>query len=790
MPGKERVQPTADASIAEICREFELNWESSHDSVEAFLKGRDLREHNEQKLIARLVKCEIEFLRNEGRIPDRDEYQQRFPQLPTEVLDNLIMMPAMPAIRTRKTNTPLMPPRYKVIELIGKGGIGAVWRVEDRAMQRPLAAKVLLGKFKNSGAANARLDREALLAGSLQHPGIPPVFERGDLITGSRFFTMKLVEGDTLDVLLRQRTDAADNRQYFLGVLRQIAEAAGFAHSRGVIHRDLKPQNVMVGEFGEVQIMDWGMAKRLVATVESEQTVAGSRLPESESADGALNRRPRQQEIESHAMSIDSSLVTGNDHALTLQGDVFGTPSYMSPEQAQGNLEQLSERSDVFSLGAILFETLTNHRLYQDFDLDQLIDAAADCRLESSLGRLEKCGADRELVELCQRCLARDPDARPANGLAVAVAISEYLSNVEQRLKKAELETAASEARVAESRKRLRTIVGLVAIAALFAVSGLTGIAWKWREANQNYRESLKQSAAREVYFSKSLDAVDQMLTRVGSKMLANVPQMSEVRRKLLTDALVFYNGLLQDTPDDATLRREFGRIQKKVGLIQSKLGEQQEAISAYQSAVETFEELGQEFPDDLTLLLEYCSARQLYASAIHEIGKSAEAETVLREVVVILDASEMLANGLDPADPAYVPWLQVRADTHAFLAKVLPSTASGTAAIAEFERALDWYEQIPDQGMTDAVQLAYAQTLEGLASFLQRVNEIPRSNELRNQAIGILKQLLEGTPDSPEYRSMLANIQQSIYGVFAQEGNLTEGVAGLAQTIALYGAS
>ncbi len=782
MSGTDKKQPAVQTSIEDLCAEFQSCWQSSHDSVEAFLDGRDVRDLDEDRLIARLVKCEIELHRQAGEFVDGDDYRRRFPGLSGEILENLMVMPSLPASPPKSGRPPLLPRRYKVLEQIGQGGIGSVWRVEDRVMRRPLAAKVLLDKFKNNVAANARLQREALLAGSLQHPGIPPVFERGDLLTGSKFFTMKLVEGQTLDELLRRRKAAGDSRPYFLGVFRQIADAVGFAHSKGVVHRDLKPQNVMVGEFGEVQIMDWGMAKRLAEP--SDARLANPNRG-SENFIPSPVTKPAQHPIETNSMSIDSSIgILRRDGGLTLQGDIFGTPSYMSPEQAQGNLEQLSERSDVFSLGAMLFEILTGRRLYQEFDTDVVITAAAHCDTSSSLKYLESCDADDELVALCASCLECDSNKRPANGLQVAVALSDYLSGVEQRLKKAELETAASAARVAESRKRMRTTIVLVAVAALVAIAGLTGITWKWREANRNFRESQKQSAARDVYFSKSLDAVDQMLTRVGSEMLANVPQMSQVRRQLLTDALVFYNDLLQDSTDDPALQREFGRIQQQVGVIHGKLGDHKQAAAAFQLAARTFKELSEEFPHDIVNVLDYCGARNLYAMSIHDVGKSVDAEIVLREVIALLDQNKIQPDGNASDQVELELWLQVLADAHAFLATVLPSTLDNSAAIAALEQSREYYEQIPEDRISDAGQLSYASVLESLASYLERMNKIPRSIQLRTKAITIIEGLLVATPESPEFRNRLANIQQSLNGVLARQGKLDEAARGLEREI------
>src|SRR2546430_5934251 len=151
--------------------------------------------------------------------------------------------------------------RYHVLGEIAHGGMGVVLRVIDLDVQRPLAVKVLLRQYERTAAD--RFLEEARITGQLQHPGVPPVHEIGRLEDGRPFFSMKLIEGRTLSELLRDRPTPQTDLPRFLKIFQQIAQTLAYAHSRGIIHRDLKPLNVMVGAFGEVQVMDWGLAHRL-----------------------------------------------------------------------------------------------------------------------------------------------------------------------------------------------------------------------------------------------------------------------------------------------------------------------------------------------------------------------------------------------------------------------------------------------------------------------------------------------------------------------------------------------
>jgi serine/threonine protein kinase len=215
--------------------------------------------------------------------------------------------------------------RYRMIQRIGSGGMGAVYLSEDAVLGRRVALKIL-DLPDDSGELAARLLREAHVLARLEHPGIVPVHDAGTLADGRVFYAMKFVEGQRLDRLIVSMGALADR----LRVFQQICDAVAFAHARGILHRDLKPDNIMIGPFGEVLVMDWGIAKILHQPAES---AAGS--------GGEPNARVTPPRVR-----------TGH-------GTILGTPGYMAPEQARGEVENLDERADIYSLGAILQFLLT-----------------------------------------------------------------------------------------------------------------------------------------------------------------------------------------------------------------------------------------------------------------------------------------------------------------------------------------------------------------------------------------------------------------------------------------------
>ena len=174
---------------------------------------------------------------------------------------------------------PLTPPTgYELESLIGEGGMGVVYRARELAMGRDVAVKVLQSRFPPQSPAGLRFIEEVRITAQLQHPGIPPVHQVGTLSDGRPFLVMKLIKGDTLDKLLKKRENPGVDSGRYLAIFEQIAQAVGYAHAHNVIHRDLKPANIMVGSYGEVQVMDWGLAKVLNAGQQTETLVNDARL--------------------------------------------------------------------------------------------------------------------------------------------------------------------------------------------------------------------------------------------------------------------------------------------------------------------------------------------------------------------------------------------------------------------------------------------------------------------------------------------------------------------------------
>jgi tRNA A-37 threonylcarbamoyl transferase component Bud32 len=296
-------------------------------------------------------------------------------------------------------------PRYRFEAFLARGGMAEVWRGCDTVLAREVALKVLQEQLFADGGARARFEEEARRVGQLEHPAIVPVHDLGELPDGRPFFVMKLIHGHTLAEVLAARGTPAEDLPRWVGVFEQVCAAVAFAHARDLIHRDLKPSNVMLGEFGEVLVMDWGIAKALAA-------------------------RPQPAQLPSRPALLFPSVggaATGPEGPETLPGQAKGTPAFMAPEQARGEASRVGKASDVFGLGGILCVTLTGQPPYT-----QAPQALAG-DVGEALARLDGCGADAELIGLAKACLAPAPEARPADAAEVAGRVKRYRDEVAAR---------------------------------------------------------------------------------------------------------------------------------------------------------------------------------------------------------------------------------------------------------------------------------------------------------------------------------------------------------------------
>jgi hypothetical protein len=361
------------------------------------------------------------------------------------------------------------PGRYQLLGEVARGGMGIVLKGRDPDLGRDVAMKVLHPGHAGNPALVRRFIEEAQIGGQLQHPGILPVYELGFDADLRPYFTMRLVKGRSLAALLEERPDSAHDLGRFLAVFEQMCQTAAYAHARGVIHRDLKPSNIMVGAFGEVQVVDWGLSK-------------------------VLQQGGERQYGQGQPAGADEPYVTTvrtSGGMASQSGSVLGTPSYMSPEQARGQVDELDEQVDVFALGAILCEILTGQPPYNG-SRAQILEDAAVGRLDDAFARLDSCGAEADLLRLAKRCLDPSRAVRLRHAGVLAREVTAFLTSVGDRARSAEVVAAEARATaVAERKARRRTSVLAAAVGIAIMAGGTFAIV-----AERGRRARAEQSVA------------------------------------------------------------------------------------------------------------------------------------------------------------------------------------------------------------------------------------------------------------------------------------------------------
>ena len=483
-----------------------------------------------------------------------------------------------PVIRPSSPEIPDPSERSARLQLFGeiaRGGMGAVFKGRDSDLGRDLAVKILLASHRDKPEMIRRFIEEAQIAGQLQHPGIVPIYELGAFGDHRPYFAMKLVKGHTLAEILAKRKTPGDGLPRFLSIFESICQTMAYAHARGVIHRDLKPSNVMVGSFGEVQVMDWGLAKVLPRGGAIEDASAGHTKDQG---------------------TVIATARTGSDSNLSQAGSIMGTPSYMAPEQARGEGDQVDERVDVFALGSIFCELLTGEPAFTGRSSGEIQRKAARGELTDALARLgqNSFGHDAELISLAKACLAPERDDRPRNAGEIAGRMSVYHACVQERLRQSEIERAEEKARadeatkrVAVERQRMRLTVALAASVLGFIVLGGAGWAYvaQQRAARRAATERIVTEALDEATLLRGLAKaapIDDVTKWSDALAAANRARSSldagEPSRALRARVVQLLATLEQEQRDAAHRAAEAGRDRKfleRLESIRTKLSDQ-----------------------------------------------------------------------------------------------------------------------------------------------------------------------------------------------------------------------
>ncbi len=512
---------------------------------------------------------------------------------------------AVPAGRPAAAGWPSVD-GYEVLGELGRGATGVVYKARHLRLDRVVALKMILTGAHASVLDLERFRLEAVAAAQLQHPNIVPVYEVGEH-EGLPFFAREWVDGGTLSA--RSGGTPQPPRQA-AQLVQTLAGAMECAHRQGIIHRDLKPGNVLLDQahglqpagFGIPKVTDFGLAKRLEA--------ADSR---------------------------------------TRTGTILGTPSYMAPEQATGQLKKLGPAADVYALGAILYELLTGGPPFRgETVLDTLqqvksADPVPPSRLRPKL--------PHDLETICLKCLEKEPARRYPTAQELADDLRRFLDGDSIRARPA----AVWERGWKWSRRR--PTAAALAVVAVFAVAGVVvGGLHQARQERQRAdaaealrREAEDERERAEENFRLAREAVHEMLTRVGQERLAREPRLEPLRRELLEEALRFHERFLLVRGNDTVLSLEAARAWLRAADVRALLGDHEAAARAYRLALDRFAALTKAEPGRPGHRRDLAAAHNNFGNLLRDLGRLLEAETNHREAMALRERL-VTASGEDPA--------------------------------------------------------------------------------------------------------------------------------------------
>lgn len=597
------------------------------------------------------------------------------------------------------TLTGQMVGRYRVLGLLGKGGMGWVYEAVDTELGRRVAMKLARGDSLNCGIAHTRFRRERAITAELEHPNIMPVYDVGFAPSGEPYYVMRMARGEPLDRKIAE-AKTIETRLALLPSLIAVSDAIAFAHNRGIIHRDIKPHNVLVGAFGETLVADWGLAKHL-----------------GQPADDTTN--------ESHTAVVSHTRV----------GDVVGTPGYMAPEQARGC--EVDERTDVFALGAMLF-----HLVVQE--PPSLARDATDSALAA-------VGAPTELIAIVNKALQVDPAARYQQSKEFADDLRRFVAG---HIVSAYTYSRTELVRRWARRHRPELSIGAVlgALLVILAIGSVLRIVRErdQAEAERATAETSRAEAARErARAERRFNDVRQLATSFLFEFhdaILPLAGATKARELVVRRAQDYLEGLAQEAgPGDASLQRDLASAYLTLARIQDGGGEpglhdQEAARASLVKAVALREGLAAADPDDPAAAQEL--AKALGALSLAELGP----EGIIHATRALHIRQTLAARA--PGD---------RFAAHALAASELnlgiaQSGRREYQAAAEHDRnAVTILERLSAEGPADpTIQRELALGYKYLAGQLQRQGNLAAAGELVTNAVELDEARMVADPNNP----------------------------------------
>jgi eukaryotic-like serine/threonine-protein kinase len=636
--------------------------------------------------------------------------------------------------------------RFRIVRFHDRGALGEVYVARDQQLHRIVALKRIKLDHSADQDKRARFVVEAEITGRLEHPGIVPVYGLGTYDDGRPFYAMRFIRGDNLKSAIEQfhqaeekGRDPGERTLALLKLLRRfldVCNAIDYAHSRGVLHRDLKPGNIMLGKFGETLVVDWGLAKSVGR-------------PEAAPASATLD---------------DRTLVpqSGSDLRGTELGARLGTPAYMSPEQAAGRIDSLGPASDVYSLGATLYCLLTGRAPFNDPDLAELLRQVE--RGDFTPPRKLKGWVDPALDAICMKAMATDPVGRYRTPRALADDVEHWLA---EEPVSAWREPIRRRLRRWGRRHRL-LVTGLAATLLVVVAALAVGNVLVARQRDR---------AERSLAFARNV--VDEMYTGVADK-LEDQKEMDDYQREILEKALAFYERFALPQSRDPKVRLEAAQAGLRVSAIRFRLGDSSRSEQSYRQAIGALRGLVSDHPAELVYRDYLAEAHRGLGDVLYHQERWPDAEWEIKEAASLWDA-------MARENAHIASYRSSLADAHGSLGEVFRLQTRHQEAEVEFRLALNAAERLARENPdVNAYQESLAEVLAGYGYLQHFRNDQPGSEAAFTRAVAIMDNLGRNHPDVTKYQSALGKDLGELGHTLAIERKFPQAEEAIKRSIAI----